>query len=207
MYDCDGMLSLDKCISDSGKRKEMTWKSRLEILFGIASALDFLHNGGRRSRFHGDVKSANIFVTHEYTAKLVDCGVAQLVSTDENRFRSGNVVFGSRGYRCPRYERGSRKYTPESDVFSLGIVMTEVCTGRLQNEIDKANGQRRDFYYDYVVDKKHEMIKDLDESAGQYDPKVLATVCKIALSSMESEPTRRPGASSIVRLLDSILKR
>ena len=131
------MVSLDKCISDCDKRKEMMWKSRLEILLDIASALDFLHNGGRRSRFHGDVKSANVYVTHDYTAKLVDCGIAQLVSTDEHRFRRGDVVFGSRGYRCPRYERGSRKYTPESDVFSLGIVMAEVCTGRLQNDIDK----------------------------------------------------------------------
>lgn len=87
VYDTDGMLSLIKCISDCDKRKEMMWKRRLEILFGIASALDFLRNGGHRSRFHGDVKSANVYVTHAYTAKLVDCSIAQLVSTDENRFR------------------------------------------------------------------------------------------------------------------------
>jgi hypothetical protein len=91
-------------------------------------------------------------------------------------------------------------------VFSFGIIMAEVCTGRLQNDIDKGSGQRRDFYYDYIVDKKHEMIKDLDESAGQYDAKVLATVCKIGLSSMDSEPMRKPGISSIFRLLGGILK-
>lgn len=199
--------SLDKCISDSGKRKEMTWKVRLEILSGIASALNYLHNDGRRSRFHGDVKSANIFVTNDHTVKLAGCGIAHFVATDEGRFRKGDVVFGSRGYRCPRYERGSRKYTPESDVFSLGVVMAEVCTGHLQNEIDKPKIQRQDFYYDYVVDKKRDMIRDLDESAGQFDTKALATICKIALSCMDSEPMRRPGTSSIVRLLDSILKR
>lgn len=207
VYDCDEMSSLDRCIASNEKRKEMTWKIRLQILCGITNALDFLHNGGRRSRFHGDVKSANVFLTCDYNAQLIDCGVAQLVAADKARFRNGDVVFGSRGYRCPRYERGSRKYTPESDVFSLGIVMAELCTGCLQNNTDEATGERHDFYYDYIVDKKRELQKDSDELAGQFDDKALATVCKIALSCMASEPVRRPGTSSIVRLVDSILKR
>lgn len=207
VYEKDDMLPLDKCISAPDRRIEMMWKARLQILSGIANALDYLHNGGRRSRFHGDVKSANVFVTKDRTAKLVCCGIAQLVATDEVRFRKGDVVFGSQGYRCPRYERGSRKYTPESDVFSLGIVMVEVCTGRLQNAIDKPKGQRKDFYYDYVVDKKQDLIKDLDESAGQFDIKALATVCKIAVSCMDSEPMGRPGTASIFRLIESIVKR
>lgn len=207
MYEWEDATSLDACISNSTKRKEMTWKIRLKVLCGVANGLDFLHNGGRRSRFHGDVKSGNIFITNDYTARLVDGGIAQLVTANALRFRSGDVVYGSRGYRCPRYERGSRKYTPESDVFSYGIVMAEACTGRLQNDTIESTKQRHDFYYDYIVDKKRDLLMDCDESAGAFDEKAFATVCKITLSCMDSEPIRRPGTSSIVRLLDSILKR
>lgn len=205
VYDSDGLVPLDVCICNSDKRKELTWRIRLQLLSGVAHALDYLHNGGRRSRIYGDMKSSNIFITNDYTAKLIDCGDSQLVAADKARFQKGDVVFGSRGYRCPRYERGSRNYTPESDVFSFGIVMAEICTGRLQN--DKVDGQPRDFYYDYIVEKSRDLLQDCDESAGTFDEKAIATVCKITLSCMASEPMRRPGTASIGRLLDSILTR
>jgi len=205
VYDYNNDCSLHNCIC---RRVEMPWKIRLQIIGGVANALDYLHNGGRRSNLHGDVKSANIFVSNEFTARLSDCGGAQLVATDNARFLKGDVVFGSQGYRCPRYERGSRKYTPESDVFSFGIVMAEVYTGRLQNSTHESTGQQQDFYYDYVVEKKREdLLKDYDASAGEFDEMAIATVCNIAVSCMDSEPMRRPGTSSIVKLLDSILKR
>ena len=184
----------------------MTWKNRLQIFCCLANALHFLHIGGRRSKFHGDIKSENVFVTSNYTAQIMDCGVSQLIATDGARFRGGDVVFGSRGYRCPRYERGSRKYSPESDIFSLGIVIVELCTGRIQNHTDASTGLRHDFYYDYVVDKRTDLAKDIDSSAGKWEKTTISTLCKIALACLESEPMRRPGASSIVNLLGDIVK-
>lgn len=184
----------------------MTWRIRLQILCCVANALDYLHTGGRRSKFHGDIKSANVFVTSNYTAQIMDCGVSQLIATDGARFHGGDVVFGCRGYRCPRYERGSRKYSPESDIFSLGIVIIELCTGRIQNHTDALTGLRQDFYYDYIVDKRKDLSKNIDSSAGKWDTTTIATFCKVALACLDSEPMRRPGASSIVKLLGDIVK-
>jgi serine/threonine protein kinase len=143
-------------------------------------------------------------VTSNYASKVIDCGVLQLVATDGARFQRRDVVFGSQGYRCPRYERGSRKYSHESDVFSLGIVIIEVCTGRIQNHTDASSGLSQDFYYEYIVDKRRDLATDIDSSAGKWDTRGIATLCKIALACVDGEPMQRPGASSIVKMLGDI---
>ena len=206
IYDTSGLNPLSEMISDDERRKKMSWKTRLQVLRDVVSALDYLHNGCRRSKFHGDIKSANVLVAADYRAQVMDCGLSQLILVDTARFDKGDVVFGSRGYRCPRYERGSRKYNPESDVFSLGIVMTELCTGRLQNQVDATTGQPQDFYYDYVVDKKQELTKNTDGLAGEWDTYGIGTLCKIALACMNSEPLQRPGTPTIVKLLGDLSK-
>lgn len=208
VYENAGLTSLDQCIGENVRRKQMSWRIRLGILLGVANALDHLHTGshGRRSKFHGDIKSANIFVTSNHTSQVMDCGVLQLVATDLARFQWRDVVFGSQGYRCPRYERGSRNYSYESDIFSLGIVMMELWTGRIQNHIDASTGLRQDFYYDYVVDKKRDLAKDIDSSAGKWNTRAIALLCKIALACVNGEPMQRPRASSIVKTLGDIEK-
>lgn len=204
IYDVTERLSLYDCLVDSTKRKKLSWDVRLEIIRGIASAVGYLD--GIRSSFHGDITPSNIFLNGENKAQLIDCGLSRLIATDRARFEKGDVVFGSRGYRCPRYERGSRKFTHESEVFSIGIVMAEILTGRLQNYEDSRKGCSIDFYYEYVVDKRRDLKKDLDPLASTGDATSIGTICKVALACLDGEPARRPGAATVAKVVGDLIK-
>ena len=199
-------ISLKELLADEAKRHQMTWTNRVKIMRDIASAVSFLHTGGAQTKkitcirpcFHGDVKSSNIFVDEAtFTSKLLDCGLSRLVATDRTKFKRGDVVFGSRSYRCPRYERGS-KYTNSSDIFSLGICFAEIIGGVLQGHVDGKSDQVHDYYYQYVLERKI----TLDRSAGPIGKNAAGALCRLALACMSSEPEKRPPASAVLEMLD-----
>mmetsp|Transcript_35220 Transcript_35220/g.77105 ORF Transcript_35220/g.77105 Transcript_35220/m.77105 type:complete len:835 (-) Transcript_35220:37-2541(-) len=204
LYIVQSYEPLNEYLADEDKRKQMTWSVRIKIMKGLINAVNFLHTGGRNSRkkkirpsYHGDIKSSNCFVNDEdFSAKLVDCGLSRLLATDRDRFQRGDVVFGTRGYRCPRYERGW-KYTAECDVFSIGIVIAETITGKLQNHVDSTSTVH-DFYYRCVFKKKI----TLDPLAGPIDTNAARALCQMSLACMNSEPAQRPSPSALLKTLE-----
>ena len=210
-YDIKSYEALSEYIDDEDKRRQMTWSFRIKILKDVIGAVNFLHTAGAsgsggghsqknkmRPSFHGDIKSSNIVIDDNYSAKLVDCGLSRLLATDRDRFQRGDVVFGTRGYRCPRYERGW-KYTAESDIFSIGIVSAEIIGGKLQNHVDSSSQKNPyDFYYRCVFEKKF----ILDPLGGPVDKNAAGALCQMALACMNSEPGRRPSASALLKMLD-----
>jgi Ran GTPase-activating protein (RanGAP) involved in mRNA processing and transport len=201
IYDIGTRTTLNEFIADVDKRRSMPWTIRVKFLKDIVGAVHYLHSGSRddnlRPSFHGDIKSANIFVNNDFTAKLVDSGVSRLLATDRSLFRRGDVVFGTRGYRCPRYERG-QKYTNHSDVFSLGIVMSEIIGGKLQGNVDERTGKEQDYYYQYILERKI----TVDPLGGTINNPAIGALCHIAMVCMNSEPLRRPTASVLLGMLE-----
>lgn len=82
--------SLDGILSNDEKRKLLTSTVRLHILFQVVRALHYLHQGGPKGStpfLHRDVKSANVCLTKDYTAKLIDCGLGKLVDDDNHSLK------------------------------------------------------------------------------------------------------------------------
>ena len=204
LYIVQSCEPLNEYIADEDKRRQMTWPVRIKIMKDLINAVNFLHTGGGNSRkkklrpsYHGDIKSSNCFINDEdFSAKLVDCGLSRLLATDRDRFQRGDVVFGTRGYRCPRYERGW-KYTAECDIFSIGIVIAETITGKLQNHVDSI-GRVHDFYYQCAFEKKI----TLDPLAGSIDKNAARALCQMSLACMNSEPAQRPSPSALLKMLE-----
>jgi serine/threonine protein kinase len=168
----------------------------------VASALDYLHSGGpdRKQLFHGDVHPSNIYVSSDYaTVQLSDAGWSRLVATDRETFRSGDVVFGARAYRCPRYERGSCAYDASSDMFSLGVVLAELMTGQLQRSKSKeSSGMAYDVYYEHIVTQKD---ISTDAAAGPIAAGIKQSLEQVMISCMSPMPARRPTAKTVVQIL------
>lgn len=114
--------TLKEIIKEKGK---LPWREAVGIASQIASGLSQAH---QNHIVHRDIKPHNIIITKDGVAKVTDFGIAKAVSNSTiNAFGS---TIGSVHYFSPEHARGG--YTDEkSDIYSLGVVLYEMCTGKL----------------------------------------------------------------------------
>jgi len=175
----------------------------------LVRAVHYLH---RRGFLHRDLKSANVCLAEDFTAKLIDCGLGKLVDdTDRGPesfiMSSGSQVFGSNGYICPWYSKGgNRKYEPACEVYSTGIILIEIITGCLQlGQSTRQGVSLGDFRDRYLEDEDEEIIEDGDEKlVADADPlaiwedETLQTFAKLAIKCCQTKKKERPTTDEII---------
>lgn len=108
----------------------LPWKWSVNIAIQIASALEVAH---RNNIVHRDIKPHNIIITEDGVAKVTDFGIAKAVSN--STITAFGTTIGSVHYFSPEHARGG--YTDmKSDLYSLGVVMYEMLTGRVPFDAD-----------------------------------------------------------------------
>ena len=116
-----------------GNTFPLTWDQRASIGEGLAKALNFLHTLRGKPLVHGDVKSANVLLDSQFQCKLGDFGLARQIMSSESKGNHTHLtvtsVHGTCVYLPPEYLR-NKILSPAVDVFSYGIVMLEMATGR-----------------------------------------------------------------------------
>ena len=119
--------TLKEFIKESGK---LEWKQAVEIASQIASGLAQAH---KNHIIHRDIKPHNIIMTKDGISKITDFGIAKAVTS--STINASNSTLGSVHYFSPEHARGG--YTDEkSDIYSLGVVLYEMVTGKLPFESD-----------------------------------------------------------------------
>lgn len=112
------------------ERGPLPWKWSVNIAIQIASALEVAH---RNNIIHRDIKPHNIIITEDGTAKVTDFGIAKAVSN--STITAFGTTIGSVHYFSPEHARGG--YTDaKSDLYSLGVVMYEMLTGKVPFDAD-----------------------------------------------------------------------
>ncbi|KAG7016428.1 L-type lectin-domain containing receptor kinase S.6, partial [Cucurbita argyrosperma subsp. argyrosperma] len=106
----------------------LPWKKRVSIVLGIASALTYLHEEYERQIIHRDVKTCNIMIDADFNGKLGDFGLAEVYARNSLR-REATIPAGTMGYLAPEYVY-SGVPTVETDIYSFGVVLLEVASGR-----------------------------------------------------------------------------
>ncbi|XP_058220545.1 probable serine/threonine-protein kinase PBL21 isoform X2 [Rhododendron vialii] len=129
VYEFMSMGSLEDHLFDVEPDKEpLSWSTRMKIAVGAARGLEYLHCKANPPVIYRDLKSANILLDENFNPKLSDFGLAKLGPVGDNTHVSTRVM-GTYGYCAPEYAM-SGKLTLKSDIYSFGVVMLELITGR-----------------------------------------------------------------------------
>ncbi|MCO5571909.1 hypothetical protein L7F22_025659 [Adiantum nelumboides] len=121
-----------------GLKPPMTWSLRLKIACETADALCYLHNAVNPPIYHRDVKTANILLNDAFHAKLADFGLSKLVPIQATHITTSPQ--GTPGYLDPEYHE-CYQLTDKSDVYSLGVVLMELVSGKLAVDMSRERGE------------------------------------------------------------------
>ncbi|KAK7311797.1 hypothetical protein RJT34_10162 [Clitoria ternatea] len=108
----------------------MEWATRIKIALGSAKGLAYLHEDCNPAIIHRDIKASNILLDFKFEAKVSDFGLAKIFPKTDGRITHLTTrVVGTFGYLAPEYA-SSGKLTDKSDVYSYGVMLLELITGR-----------------------------------------------------------------------------
>lgn len=121
-------------LKDRLRSQPLEWFDVLKLITPIAEALQYAHGQGL---IHRDVKSSNILMAQEEWPLLADFSVVKVTNADETLTHSG-MVLGTPAYIAPEQANGE-SVDPRADIYSLGVVMFEMITGRLPFTYENPN--------------------------------------------------------------------
>ncbi|KAL7090382.1 hypothetical protein ACP275_12G037600 [Erythranthe tilingii] len=182
----------------------MAWAMRLRIAIGSAKGLAYLHEDCHPRIIHRDIKTANILLDDNFEAMVADFGLAKL--TSDNYTHVSTRVMGTFGYLAPEYA-SSGKLTEKSDVFSFGVMLLELITGR--RPVDPTNLIMEDSLVDWARPLLSKASEDGNYNGlvdprleGNYVPQEIARMVACAAASIRHSARRRPRMSQIARALE-----
>ncbi|KAD2028398.1 hypothetical protein E3N88_41994 [Mikania micrantha] len=179
----------------------LDWGARLKIALGAARGLAYLHEDSSPRVIHRDFKSSNILLEHDFTPKVSDFGLARSALDEENQHISTRVM-GTFGYVAPEYAMTGHLLV-KSDVYSYGVVLLELLTGRKPVDMSMPSGQENLVAWARPLLPTPEGLNLLiDPSLSPEVPfNSIAKVAAIASMCVQPEVSHRPFMGEVVQAL------
>ncbi|XP_048420196.1 leucine-rich repeat receptor protein kinase HPCA1-like [Pyrus x bretschneideri] len=182
----------------------LDWMRRLKVILGAARGLAYLHEHANPPIIHRDIKSNNILLDKDLTAKVADFGLSKSMP-DSGTDHISTQVKGTLGYLDPEYYM-TQQLTEKSDVYSFGVVMLELITARRPIEQGK--------YIVRVVQMAMDNTKSLYNLHQVLDPamgsgtdlKGLEIFVDLAMLCVEEQQDKRPRMGEVVREIENIMQ-
>ncbi|MCO5575170.1 hypothetical protein L7F22_028967 [Adiantum nelumboides] len=185
----------------------LSWQQRLQIMLGAARGLAYLHQEieGIQVIFR-DFKTSNVLLEEDFTPKLSDFGLARQ-GPEMGATHVSTTVVGTIGYAAPEYVQTGH-LTSKSDVWSFGVVLFEMLTGR--RSVDRNRPKREQHLLEWVRpylygSKKIHVVMD-PRLEGDYSLGQAQKLVELALHCCHRAPKARPSMNSVVKKLKVILE-
>ena len=155
----------------------------LRLLTPIADALDYAH---RQGVLHRDIKPSNILLAGDGTPWLTDFGLARMAALGSSTL-SGDMMLGTPHYISPEQALGSQNLTAATDLYSFGVVLYELVTGRVPFTGDTP----------YAIVHAH--IYDPLPAPRSINPNIAPAVEAVLVKALSKEPAQRyPTAAALI---------
>ncbi|KAJ0750048.1 putative protein kinase RLK-Pelle-LRR-III family [Helianthus annuus] len=191
--------SLASFLHVRGPNEPVKWPTRMRIIKGITKGLLNLHT--RHNTIHGNLTSNNVLLDVDLNPKIADYGFSWLMATAANP----NMIAaaGALVYRAPELSK-LKKANTKTDIYSLGVVMLELLTGKSTQEVDDGVGLPQ-WVASVVNEERTDEVFDLKlmkDSCATGDE--LLNTLKLALHCVDPSPLARPEVQLILQQLEDI---
>ncbi|KAG4384840.1 hypothetical protein GLYMA_13G350000v4 [Glycine max] len=194
--------SVESHLHGADKETEpLDWDARMKIALGAARGLAYLHEDCNPCVIHRDFKSSNILLEHDFTPKVSDFGLARTALNEGNKHISTHVI-GTFGYVAPEYAMTGHLLV-KSDVYSYGVVLLELLSGRKPVDLSQPAGQENLVAWARPLLTSKEGLQKIIDSVIKPCVSVDSMVKVAAIASMcvQPEVTQRPFMGEVVQAL------
>ncbi|CAI5499135.1 unnamed protein product, partial [Closterium sp. Naga37s-1] len=179
----------------------LDWATRMRVALGAARGLAYLHEDSQPLVIHRDLKSSNILLENDFLAKVADFGLAKPAPEGPEGYISTRVM-GTFGYVAPEYAMTGHLVVA-SDVYSYGVVLLELLTGRKPVDMSQPPGDEN------LVTWARPRLGNAGRLDELLDPKISSQVslsdleqaAAVAQACVAAEPTDRPPMGEVVQSL------
>ncbi|XP_074316572.1 cysteine-rich receptor-like protein kinase 10 [Silene latifolia] len=187
--------SLDYFLFNKDKSVALDWAKRYRIIIGIARGLLYLHEEAPERIIHRDVKASNILLDKDLNPKISDFGLARLFPGDGTHLDTFKIS-GTYGYMAPEYAMHGY-LSVKSDVFSFGILMLELVSGR-KNFADQLGAEKADLLrYTWMLYQEGKALELVDATLAKCNPDEAAMCIQLGLLCCQATVSDRPTMSSV----------
>ncbi|XP_010933118.1 calmodulin-binding receptor-like cytoplasmic kinase 2 isoform X2 [Elaeis guineensis] len=187
--------------------KPLDLAARLDIAIDVAHALTYLHMYSDQPIIHRDIKSSNILITDNLRAKVADFGFARLGVAESGVSHVSTQVKGTAGYLDPEYLK-TYQLTEKSDVFSFGVLLVELLSGRRPIEAQRDLKERVTAKWAIKKFTEENAIQILDPNLSPSPATNLAVeqILELVFQCLAPDRQRRPSMRRCAEILWSIRK-
>ncbi|KAL6656683.1 hypothetical protein ACP70R_004463 [Stipagrostis hirtigluma subsp. patula] len=192
VYEYMPKRSLDTILFDPENSKHLDWGKRFKIISGIARGLQYVHEDSQLKIIHRDLKASNVLLDLDLNPKISDFGLARLIEGDKTKDVT-NRVAGTFGYMAPEYViRGH--YSTKSDVFSFGVLVLEIITGRRNcGSNSEQSVDLLTLIWEHWT--RGTILEIVDPLLGSVSEDQVLTCVHLGLLCVQENPTERPTMS------------
>ncbi|WOL10663.1 hypothetical protein Cni_G19422 [Canna indica] len=178
----------------------MDWVSRYNVAAGIAHGLAYLHHDCHPPVIHRDVKSSNVLLDANLEARIADFGLARMMI---QKNETVSTVAGSYGYIAPEYGY-TLKVDQKSDIYSFGVVLMELLTGKRPVELEFGESQDIVGWVRERLRSNNGVEELLDGSVGgrcEHVQEEMLLVLRTAVLCTARSPKDRPSMRDVLTML------